>query len=53
MPALKALGSVWKSPNDASSGLLDSHAAPDPIDFAANVLFRRGGLQGVSATAAP
>ena len=33
-------------------GMLDSHAAPDPIAFAANVLFRRGGLQGVSAMAA-
>ncbi|HUH62233.1 MAG TPA: helix-turn-helix domain-containing protein [Terracidiphilus sp.] len=33
-------------------GMLDSDAAPDPIAFAANRLFRRAGLQGVSAMAA-
>lgn len=33
-------------------GMLDGHAGSDPIAFAANVLFRRGGLQGVSAMAA-
>ena len=33
-------------------GMLDGHADPDPIAFAANVLFRQGGLQGVSAMAA-
>jgi len=33
-------------------GMLDNDAAPDPIAFAANRLFRRAGLQGVSAMAA-
>jgi len=33
-------------------GMLDRHADPDPIAYAANVLFRRGGLQGVSGMAA-
>jgi AraC-like DNA-binding protein len=32
--------------------MIDDHAGTDPIAFAANVLFRRGGLQGVSAMAA-